>query len=105
MKLPEIMRTAGYEPGRYQGRLAFALALSLLIHGLILSLQFGAAGFGLPGLAMPWGERRAHSWDLSVRLAERPSAPAAPAAPPETVLAPLEVLPPAAAPPMSCASG
>ena len=99
MKLPVIIRAArrGYRPGRYKGRLAFALALSLLIHGLILSLQFGVAGFGLPGLAMPWTERRAHSWVLSARLAERPTAPAVPAAPPETALAPLAVRPPAAA--------
>jgi len=99
MKLPAIMRAArgGYQPGRHQARLAFALALSLLIHACILSLQFGTAGFGLPGFAMPWwGERRVFSQDLRVRLADVPPAPAAPA-PETTVLAPLAVLTPAVA--------
>ena len=33
---------------RYRERFEFALAISLLIHALILALRFGAAGFGLP---------------------------------------------------------
>lgn len=83
MKSLEITFAAagGYEPGRYRGRLAFALALSLLIHAFILSLRFGVAGYGLPGVALPWAERRAFSSDLSVRLAETPRARTSPTAP------------------------
>ncbi len=99
MKLPAIMRAArgGYRPGRHKARLAFALALSLLIHACLLSLQFGTAGFGLPGFSMPWwGERRVFSQDLRVRLADVPAAPVVPA--PETAaLAPLALLTPATA--------
>jgi len=72
---------APYEPGRYRARLAFALTLSLLIHAFVLSLRFGVAGLGLPGVAAPWAERRAFSSDLSVRLADASRAHVAPAAP------------------------
>ena len=72
---------APYEPGRYRARLAFALTLSLLIHAFVLSLRFGVAGLGLPGVAPPWAERRAFSSDLSVRLADASRAHVAPAAP------------------------
>lgn len=71
----------GYRPGRYKARFAFALALSLVIHAFVLSLRFGMAGLGLPGLALPWAERRAFSSDLRVRLAEAPRARTVPAAP------------------------
>jgi TolA protein len=70
-------RRSGYEPGRYRARLAFALALSLLIHALILSLHFGLAGAGLPGFGWPWAERRVQVPPLTVLLA--------PAPPPATV--------------------
>jgi outer membrane biosynthesis protein TonB len=59
-----------------RARLAFALAFSLLLHGLILSLRFGAPGFGLPVLAFPWAERRAPAMNLSVRLLEVPQSAA-----------------------------
>ncbi|MGZ9014576.1 MAG: hypothetical protein ACXW2L_20195, partial [Burkholderiales bacterium] len=39
-------------------RTASSLLLSLLIHGLLLSLTFGGQGVGLPGLGFPWQERR-----------------------------------------------
>lgn len=53
-----------------------ALVLSLLVHGLLLSLTFGGEGFGLPGLALPWQDRRAEVPDLRVVLLQPP--PAAP---------------------------
>lgn len=53
-----------------------ALALSLLVHALLLSLSFGADGPGLPGLVFPWQERRAEAPELRVVLAQAPQAPA-----------------------------
>ncbi len=47
-----------------------ASLVSLLIHALILSLEFGIPGLGLPGLQAPWSERRAHDEPLHLRLAE-----------------------------------
>jgi outer membrane biosynthesis protein TonB len=53
---------------RDQPRLTIALLLSLLFHALLLSLQFGIPGLGLPGLQMPWDERRALAPALTVRI-------------------------------------
>lgn len=93
----------GYRPGPYKARLAFALAISLAFHAFVLSLRFGIAGFGLPGLALPWAERRAFTSDLSVRLAEAPRAQNLPApgmaARRPSAVEPLPVQPPAARPP------
>lgn len=44
-------------------------------------MQFGTAGLGLPGLALPWTERRLKASELTVRL--EPPRPAPPASPPE----------------------
>jgi len=49
--------------------LATALALSLAIHALLLSLTFGGDEFGLPGLAFPWRDRRIEVPDLRIVLA------------------------------------
>jgi len=57
-------------------RLAYALLLSLLIHGLLLSLILSGEGFGLPGFGFAWRERRIEATDLSVVLV--PAQPAAP---------------------------
>jgi len=58
-------------------RLAPALLLSLLLHGLLLTLSFGGSGLGLPGLKLPWQERRAQEPEISLEL--RQPAPAPPA--------------------------
>jgi hypothetical protein len=58
--------------------------VSLLLHGLLLSLTFGGEGFGLPGLALPWQDRRAEVPDLRVVLV-----PPTPAAVPAPLPAPL----------------
>lgn len=50
-------------------RLAGAMTFSLLVHALLLSLQFGIPGIGLPALELPWRERRAQTADLDVVLA------------------------------------
>jgi TonB family protein len=89
----------GYRPGQYKARLAFALAFSLAIHAFLLSLRFGIAGFGLPGLALPWAERRAFTSDLSVRLAEAPRAQNPPAARGKAARRPSAVEPLAVRPP------
>lgn len=60
----------------HRRRFAIALALSIYYHVLILSLQFGATGLGLPGLALPWAERRVQAVDLNVRIVEAPRPPA-----------------------------
>jgi len=56
-------------------RLTLALLLSLLIHGLLLSLIFGGGGW-LPGLLFPWQDRRVEEPDLRVVVvpAEVPAA-------------------------------
>src|SRR4029453_13769135 len=47
-------------------RLTYALLLSLLIHGLLLSLTFGGQGLWLPGFGFPWRDRRIEAPDLRV---------------------------------------
>ena len=75
------------QPRRSRENLAFVLAVSLYFHALILSLQFGVAGFGLPGLAFPWTERRGQASELTVRLVDAPRQPAPAAASPPVLLA------------------
>ncbi|HZA95029.1 MAG TPA: TonB C-terminal domain-containing protein [Burkholderiaceae bacterium] len=53
-----------------------SLLLSLLIHGLLLSLTFGGHGLGLPGLGFPWQERRVDVPELRVVLVPARVAPA-----------------------------
>lgn len=65
-----------------------ALALSVLLHVLLLSIPMQGDVFGLSGLRFPWEERRLAASDLQIVLA--PAAPAAPAAIPS---------PPAPSPP------
>ena len=54
-------------------RLSLSFLLSLLLHGLLLSLTFGGAGLGLPGFGLPWQERRAEAPDLHVLLVPAPA--------------------------------
>lgn len=49
-------------------RIASSLLLSLLIHGLLLSLTFGGQGLGLPGLGFPWQQRRVEVPELRLVL-------------------------------------
>ena len=60
-------------------RMASSLLLSLLMHGLLLSLTFGGQGLGLPGLGFPWQERRVEVPELRVVLVPAPITPAEPA--------------------------
>src|SRR5438105_860099 len=53
---------------RRDGRLAFALLLSLLLHSLLLNLIFGGQGLGRPGFGFPWGDRRIEVPDLRLLL-------------------------------------
>ena len=53
-------------------RMASSLLLSLLIHGLLLSLTFGGQGLGLPGLGFPWQERRVEVPELRLVLVPAP---------------------------------
>ena len=92
--------------GPLRMRLAGAMSVSLLVHALIISLQFGVAGIGLPGLEAPWRERRAQAIELNVTLAPpAPSfaaeAPAPAAEPPSAASVPpvgLRLVPLPAAP-------
>jgi TolA protein len=54
---------------RYAVRITIGAIFSLVVHGLILSLQLGLPGLGLPGIGFPWSERRAQTPELSVRIA------------------------------------
>ncbi len=60
---------------RHRARLAIGVTLSLMVHALIVSLQFGIPGLGLPGLDLPWNERRAQAPELSIRIANVRIAP------------------------------
>ena len=64
---------------RVRRPMAPALLLSLLIHGLLLSLTFGGDTLGLPGLVAPWQDRRGEVPDLRVVLLPAPVASAEPA--------------------------
>ncbi|MBC3885177.1 TonB family protein [Undibacterium griseum] len=92
-------------PPAIKKRLTAGLLLSLLVHGLILSLQFGLPGLGLPGIEKPWSKRRSTEADqaLQITLAPAPAAqPAATSVPtPASMSAPLHesVAAPAQLPP------
>ena len=45
-----------------------ALVFSLLVHSLLLSIFLGGQTFGLPGLNLPWKERRLGTNDLQILL-------------------------------------
>ncbi|HEY0845575.1 MAG TPA: TonB family protein [Noviherbaspirillum sp.] len=69
------MRSSPQPPGnhvedRYRARLTGAMLFSLALHGLILSMQFGIPGLGLPTLELPWRDRRAQAIALQVVLAD-----------------------------------
>lgn len=77
---------------RRQRRLAAGLVVSFLLHALVLSLQFGVPGLGLPGLEMPWNQRHAKQTDLNVILMPAPL-PAPESVPPaQPTLPPLPAL-------------
>lgn len=92
------MRTALFTR-RVPARMHSALLLSLVVHALLLSLAVGGQGFGLPGLQLPWKERRLGADDLHILLA--PAVPA-PAPVPETQPLPAPV--PTPAPPAPVAA-
>jgi TonB family protein len=76
----EGLSLAATRDGRLPGRrrLNAALAASLAVHALLLSLSFGD-GLGLPGLELPWQARRgAEAPALRVALAPAPAPPVAP---------------------------
>jgi TolA protein len=81
--------------------LAGATLLSLLLHGLVLSLTFGGEGVGLPGLGFPWQERRAEVPDVHIVLqpAPPPDARQQVAGPPEAPPVPASIERPGIAPP------
>ena len=54
-------------------RMESSLLLSLLIHGLLLSLTFSGQGRGLPSLKLPWQERRVEVPELRVLLVPAPA--------------------------------
>ena len=73
MNLRMHFATGMYRPDtlkRYKVRMSTALLLSLLLHAYLLSLQFGIRGLGLPGLQMPWEERRAQTPGIAVNIAD-----------------------------------
>ena len=63
-------------------RLATALLLSLLVHALLLSLNFGTQELGFPGFGFPWQERRIAVPELRVVLVPPRAVAAGPAARP-----------------------
>ncbi len=76
---------AGLGRGHDRSRLALALALSLLAHALLSTVTFGSGDLGLPGLDLPWRQRRGQVPDIQLVLAPEPepdSAAAGEVAPP-----------------------
>ena len=61
-------------------RMPIALSVSLLVHALLLSLSLGGNGFGLPGLQLPWKERRLEADQLRILLTMTRSGASEPAA-------------------------
>jgi hypothetical protein len=59
-----------------QRRMSTALLVAVLLHALLLSVTFGGQAFGLPGLKLPWKQRRLGAEDLQVILAPLPKPPA-----------------------------
>jgi len=55
---------------KYNYNFSLALLLSLILHALVLMLQFGAPGLGLPWLGWPGDERRADIPALQATLLE-----------------------------------
>lgn len=46
-------------PDHASRRLILGVLLSITLHAIVLSLQFGIPGLGLPGIELPWNKRRA----------------------------------------------
>ena len=69
MNLTNSERQPGYSDRAYR-RLIGGLLCSLLLHVLLLSLQFGVKGVDVSGLTLPWAEREkdAVSPPLSIQL-------------------------------------
>ncbi len=59
--------------------------MSVLCHALLLSLTFGDQASGLPGLGIPWRERRVVAPDLRIELVRAPVAAVASPGTPVTV--------------------
>ena len=77
-------------------RLAFALLISLWVHALLMTLTFSGEGLGLPGLGLPWQDRRIEAQGMVVRLVPPPTPPVEPAlplVPPPAPQAPTEQTP------------
>lgn len=75
-------------PPAIKKRLTAGLLLSLLVHGLILSLQFGLPGLGLPGIEKPWSKRRSTEADQALQIMLAPAPAPAPAAQPAATSVP-----------------
>lgn len=101
------IKSKGTDPARFTGNftkllrsrrwpLAGAFAVSLVLHSLWLSLDFGS-GLGLPGLAFPWQERRTEVPEIRVVLEPAVAVVAAlpPVSPPSPPSPPAAPAPPA----------
>lgn len=70
---------SGLDPNIANRGAGNALLVSVLLHGLLLSLTFGGEGLGMPGFGLPWQDRRVEAPDLRVRLVEPENATGTPA--------------------------
>jgi hypothetical protein len=83
-------------------RLILSLLLSLLIHALLLSLNFGGQELGLPGFEFPWEVRRVEVPELRVVLVPpQVTAPALAATSVADPLQPAPINPPVAVEPVN----
>ena len=95
---PALSAERRWLPHALQWSLLLSLLLSLLFHTLLLSLTFGGQGQGLPGLGLPWHERRGQATELSVVLLPAPAGTPQMAPPPPRTLPEPAWASPAAAP-------
>ncbi len=86
--VPDFSPKSAFLTRRGPWRLNTAFSISLLAHALLLSVALGGEAFGLPGLNLPWKERRLGANDLRVKLAPLLAPAPAPAAPAVTDAAP-----------------
>lgn len=90
---------------RGPARLSAAMFVSVLFHAVLLSVAFSGSIYGLPGLNLPWKERRLGADDLRITLAPAVSkAPAPVPAQPDPLPAPMPAAAPVALDPPLAAS-
>jgi len=67
---------------RFRVRISTGIAVSLLLHILLLTLRLGLPGLGLPGLTLPFSDRQAQTLEIKASIVTSGSQAPAPPPPP-----------------------